>query len=163
MKNNKGKIPSLEKDNKIIFVFASIFLIAIFLATGALIVAVNKFAGEEKTPKPVTLELKPQPESNPAPTLDKSQWVFEVLNGSGIAGAAGKAAKKLETLGYTVVEIGNADKQNYPTTQLFVAKKQFDNADLLMEHLKTEFPSVTLSGKLATDSTASARIIVGRE
>lgn len=109
------------------------------------------------------LEVKTPKVKEQKTTFDKSEWVFEVLNGSGVAGRAGKAAQKLESLGYIVIEIDNADKQTYTLTEVSVIKDKLDQAEILLEDLQTKFPSATLSGEFATDSTASARIIIGSE
>lgn len=154
----------LGKKQKILFLGGILFVALILLTTVTIVVALNNILGQEKTIKTVELEVrKPQVEKESKPTLDKSKWTFEVLNGLGVAGAALSAAKKLEGLGYTVIKIGNADKQTFTLTELSVVKDKFDQAEFLLEDLKTEFPTATLSGELTSDSTASARIIVGKE
>lgn len=153
----------LGKKQKITFLAGILFVALILLSTATIILTFNNMLGQEKIIKTVELEVrKPQAEKDSKPTLDKSEWTFEVLNGSGVAGAALNAAKKLESLGYKVIIIGNADEQTFTLTELSVAKDKFDQADLLLEDLQAEFPSATLSGEL-TDSTASARIILGKE
>ena len=39
-----------------------------------------------------------------------------VLNGSGVAGEASRVARELTSAGFNVVEVGNADRNDYPTT-----------------------------------------------
>lgn len=158
--------PSLdvEKKHKAVFLFGVVFLVLIILTTGTILVFTNTLLPKGKTIKTVELEVKDiKTDKDKKPALDRSEWTFEVLNGSGVAGSAGNAAKKLEGLGYIVIEIDNADKQTYTANQVYVAKENFGQANLLLEDLKTEFPLATLSGELTTDSTASARIIIGGE
>lgn len=105
----------------------------------------------------------------PPPTLAKknlvrSNWYLEVLNGSGVTGAAAKSAKSLSDEGYHVIKIASADRSDYATTQLFVVKSKMNDADLLLKDLQSLFTISSISGELkVTDSsTASARIILGK-
>ena len=74
-------------------------------------------------PAPVTT---PAPVPTPAPTsqpvLNRSNWSLEILNGSGVTGAAKKIADKIQALGYPVVKTGNADKDSYVLSQILVKK-----------------------------------------
>ncbi len=96
------------------------------------------------------------------PTINRAEWSFEVLNGSGIAGAAKDAANKLINLGYNVIKVDNADKNNYRSNQLLVSKDHSGKAQLLFDDLKDQFKLATIAGELK-DSTASAQIIIGRD
>lgn len=105
-------------------------------------------------------EMKAEPTKEP---VDRSAISFEVLNGSGLTGAAARASAKLEDLGYTVVKTGNADKQTYQTSILFVSEDVTDGEkEQLLSDLTESFRIASISGKL-TDSTASARLILGKE
>jgi calcineurin-like phosphoesterase len=42
----------------------------------------------------------------------------EVLNGTAIAGLAGRTAELLRSFGYDVISIGNADRNTYETTEI---------------------------------------------
>lgn len=42
----------------------------------------------------------------------------EVLNGSGIEGEASRVARELTAAGFTVVRVGNADRTDYPTSEI---------------------------------------------
>jgi calcineurin-like phosphoesterase len=42
----------------------------------------------------------------------------EVLNGTAINGLAGRTAEMLRSFGYDVISIGNADRNNYETTEI---------------------------------------------
>lgn len=108
----------------------------------------------------------PTPSATPAPTqapkvLDRSQWSLEVLNGSGIAGEAKRLADKLIELGYPVVKTGNADKSTYETTQFLVKEEMQADVDLMVADIKDIIKIASMSGQLE-DSTASARIIIGK-
>ncbi len=119
------------------------------------------FIKDLKKSAPVeTAAITPTP--TPAPTINKSEWTFEVLNGSGVAGAASKVADALTSAGYTVVETGNADLSDYEQTQIYVKNDLKDKVDLLIADLKDIVKIATVAGEL-TDSTASARIILGKD
>lgn len=105
----------------------------------------------------------PVPSPTPArPILDRSQWSFEVLNGSGVTGAAKKVADKMQALGYPVVKTGNADNSNYQQTQILAKAEFLEKVDLVVADLKDTIKIASLAGELK-DSTASARIIIGKD
>lgn len=121
-------------------------------------------------PTPV---ITPAPIPTPAPTsqpvLNRSDWSLEILNGSGVTGAAKKLADKIQPLGYPVVKTGNADKDNYSRTQILVKKSLQDKVELIIADLKDIIKIASVAGDLPAggqglkDSTASARIIIGKD
>ncbi len=109
----------------------------------------------------------PVPTQTPAPTeapklLQRSEWSLEILNGSGSTGLVKKMAIKVKELGYPVVKTGNADKNNYAITQMLVRKGLEDKMDLVIADLKDTIKIASFAGELK-DSTASARIILGKD
>jgi hypothetical protein len=44
----------------------------------------------------------------------------QVLNGNGVSGAAGEMSELLETAGFEIAGVGNADSRNYTTTTVVV-------------------------------------------
>ena len=120
------------------------------------------FKHPQPTPTPAptpTATSVPTPTPNP---LIRSEWSFEVLNGSGVTGLAKKVADKINGLGYSVVKTGNADKDNYAKTQIFVKVDLKKRLDLVIADLKDAVKIASYSGELK-DSTASARIILGKD
>jgi LCP family protein required for cell wall assembly len=67
-----------------------------------------------KEPKPTATATPAGPPLVTAPSSIR----VEVLNGSGVTGAAAELAKKLEAAGFVVVRVGDADRSDYPTTQV---------------------------------------------
>ena len=64
-------------------------------------------------------EVSEQESTEPTPTpeeVDLSIFTVSVLNGSGVAGEAGRVANTLEEVGFASPNAGNADKQNYTDT-----------------------------------------------
>jgi len=168
-KKNDSKVSSwdleeesspLDKKNKNFFKLGIIVLIIILAITGIVFFfffnSSSKTAPveEKKTVEPTKALEKAQ--------IDKSEWTLEVLNGSGVAGAAAKAAAKLTEQGYTVISTGNADNQDYKKSELFVAENMQSKAQLLIDDLKDAY-GLTEVKSILKDSTASAQIILGSE
>jgi len=151
---------SLDKKNKNFFKLGIIVLIIILAITGIVFFfffnSSSKTAPveEKKTVEPTKALEKAQ--------IDKSEWTLEVLNGSGVAGAAAKAAAKLTEQGYTVISTGNAGNQEYKKSELFVAENMQSKAQLLIDDLKDAY-GLTEVKSILKDSTASAQIILGSE
>lgn len=145
-----------EKTNKKLFLAGIMIFTAIIVGTGIF----ATFWLNNKTNKVSDENLiTPTPEIEPTlPVLDKASLTFEVLNGSGVAGAAKKYADNMQSLGYNVVKTGNADKSDYKATLLYVAGNMLDKFGSVLTDLKISSVAGTL-----TDSTASARIIIGKE
>lgn len=108
----------------------------------------------------------PAPTSAPSPTPNPRATVsLEVLNGSGVSGAAGATGDDLAKLGYHIVTVGNAANQKYTESEVYTGENLGPDAEfLLIDDLKELYGSATVSGVLASESsTASARIIVGKD
>jgi LCP family protein required for cell wall assembly len=71
-----------------------------------------------KEPKPSSsATATPSPSGPPLVTPPENVRV-EVLNGSGVAGEASRVARELTAAGFEVVSVGNADRNDYPTTEV---------------------------------------------
>lgn len=154
--------PKIERQNKKLFFLGFGVFIATVICTlifGLLFMQLN---GSEKQKAPVeSIQQEPTPSPTPT-TIDRESWTFEVLNGSGVAGAAAKASEKLEKLGYKVTNTGNAEEE-VTITEIYISKdKSEEESKLLIDDLKSDFGELTVTGEL-TDSTASVRIILGKE
>lgn len=158
--------PARKKGSKKVFFIA--IVVIILLVAGFLLR--NKIIGVvTEGPKPT-----PTPNATPAPTptpnpLIRSDWSFEVLNGTTTSGQAKKLADKLTALGYPVVKTGNADKQSLPdgkqsyeTTQILVKKDLMGKIDLVVADLRDTVKIASVAGELK-EGTASARIIIGKD
>ena len=154
-----------EKKNTKNTLFLIIVLVLVLLIAGGIIFRhkVNGFLkGVEQKVQPTST---PSPTPHPTPTpnpLIRSDWSFEILNGSGVTGEAKKLADKLKDLGYPVVKSGNADKDNYLQTAVFVKKELEDKIDMVIFDIKDVIKIASIAGELK-DSTASARIIIGKD
>lgn len=152
----------LENKNK------TIFLVGGIIAGFVIVFSIIFFFFWHKTANQEVVKLQsPEPtptvvQSTPTPPFQPSKWPLEVLNGSGTAGKAKLVADTLQARGYPVVKIGNADKSNYKTMQLFISKSASESSDLFINDIKSVYASASYSGELK-NSTASARVIVGKE
>lgn len=152
-----------EKSGKKMFIFGGIALAVIVLLTiGFFAFSAREAQKEEKQGQVPTETPAPKPTEAPKKTLERSEWSIEVLNGSGVPGTAKKIADQLIALGYQVVKTGNADSSDYASTEIIVKNELLDKVDLLITDLKDVIKIASQSGDLK-DSTASARIILGKE
>lgn len=127
----------------------------------------SNFGGSSKT----VIKIESQPIPTPAPVtsaptpkpaLVRSEWSLEVLNGSGVTGAAKKLADQLKELGYEVLKTANADKDSYTQNQIYIKAELKDKVDLVIADLKDIIKIASVGGELK-DSTVSARIIIGKD
>jgi len=147
----------LDKKNSALFFFGILFTIAMIISSAGLFVIYLRTPKVVNMPSPAikhaVVSAKPTPLAMPA------DITVEVLNGSGITGAAGKAASELAGRGYQVIAVKNSKKIG--TTQVFVSLRLSQpQSSLLLADMSTLFGVSSSSGDL-TDSTASARIILG--
>jgi len=92
--------------------------------------------------------------------IDKATLKIRVENGAGVAGVAGKMKDFLTSLGYTVTEVGNAEKFDYAETQLIVKKTKNDFSETIKKDLEKQY-TVKVSDALAETSAYDVLVIVG--
>lgn len=83
----------------------------------------------------------------------------EVLNGSGLAGAAQKAAEALRQSGFVVTSIGNADSFNYASSQVISHKPQLSGLDDISQILNISI----LREEPSPASQADVTVIIGKD
>ncbi|HET7099052.1 MAG TPA: LytR C-terminal domain-containing protein [Patescibacteria group bacterium] len=146
--------------NKLLYIFGIVGFIGIgILVSSLLIFYLTVFKGKSEN-KAVTVNIDSNKiEGTPVPlkTFDRGSVSFEVLNGSGVAGAAKTAGSKVEGLGYKVTKTGNGE----PTigNKLYLRKDIQQFSKEIISDL-TDFGVTTVSGEL-TEGNASARLIIG--
>ena len=147
-----------ERTDRTFFVLGSIVTAVVALAVVGIVVL---FVTTRTTPAPTSSPaVTPTLATTPSPVpLVRGTISFEVLNGSGIAGAAGKAADQLTDLGYAVVAIGNTKLSS--GIELRVSSIASAHAAAITEDIQHLFTQATFSGTL-TDSTAAAQLIIGK-
>ena len=82
----------------------------------------------------------PAPAKRPAPNeaLPRSETSVVVLNGNGIAGAAGTAAARVKSFGYVVGSVGNAPRSDYRRTLVLYRPGREAEARRLAADLKVK-------------------------
>lgn len=161
-KRLRKKVP-LEVINKRLYVVGLALLIIVLLSTGSIFYfrTTLKLAKEEETPIVETQSEAEIPISTPEPlaVLKRSEITLDVLNGSGTAGKAGSVADEFSALGYQIFEIGNTEATE--GNQLYINPKIEGDFKNLLSDVEDVLKIASSSGDLL-DSTASARVILGR-
>jgi len=138
-----------------------LFILAVVVIGGG-IYFLTGVGSPKKEQQPSTVPTS-TPQASPTPeVLNRSEWSFEVLNGSGVTGEAKRIADALRQLGYQVIKVGNADRSDYTSNQFFVREDLQDEVDQIVVDIKDIIKIASISGELK-DATASARIIIGKE
>lgn len=96
----------------------------------------------ETTPEPTEVQ---EPTNTPEP-VDRSEVSIQILNGTGVAGEAGRLQEELEGLDYEDIEVGNADEQDYESAEVtFDADLSPTIVTELTEELQDFFIDLTAS------------------
>lgn len=158
--NYEHEFASKKSSNKITLLLVGLLILTIVAGVYSLRVRIKNLVAGPLQPTPIpTPVATPEPTSNP---LMRSDWSFEVLNGSGESGLAKTVAAKIQDLGYQVVKIGNADKSNYDATQILAKQDVLEKLDIVIADLKDTIKIASIAGELK-EGTASARIIIGKD
>jgi len=143
--------------NKGIFIVIAVIVILLgggiwFLLSG----------GDEE---PISEDISPTPVEEEAPTptqveLNKSEVRIEVLNGTSISGEASKLETVLSELGYSDIEVGNADSSDNEATEVNFSSSVTDN---IKEEIVSELESIyaDVSVKDSFLDELDVRIIIG--
>lgn len=86
---------------------------------------------------------------------------IEVLNASGVAGAAARAAAALEAKGYSITGTGNTKKQT--ATQLMISQSVQPSIQTFLKADIASLFDISSGSAALTGSTASARLIIGSQ
>jgi len=122
--------------------------------------SVNKNA-PSSTPTPIESSL-PTPSSSPSAAVDLSKYQIKVLNGSGIAGEAGRVQDILTSAEFKVSGTGNAETYDFTDTILQVRDKV--EPAFITELTKTLSKTYSVSDKteaLPSGETADVIVLVG--
>jgi uncharacterized protein YfaQ (DUF2300 family) len=89
------------------------------------------------TPSPAEslISVTPTATAAPTPKVDVAKVKMQILNGSGIKGEAGVAAKLLESSGFEGIKIGNAAKFNYEKTEVWIVNEKMTGLYALVEEV----------------------------
>lgn len=96
------------------------------------------------------------PEINAAITL-------EVLNGTGVSGLAGRFATELERQGYTVVNVGDAERSDFALTEIIDRTPDSDKLRRLSQAVLRYLPQAELGRARAIEDKPEFTIILGQD
>lgn len=127
---------------------------------------VSKLNKENSTPTPISSDsatTEPSSTASSAGTLKKDTLKIQILNGSGVSGAAGKAKTYLEGLGYKSIDTGNASASDFTETEISIkeAKKEFTS--LLTTDLSKNYQVAKAIKTLVTTSRYDVVITLGQK
>ncbi len=101
--------------------------------------------------------------ASPSSTLKRDELKAQVLNGSGVSGAAGKAKTLLEDLGYKNVDTGNASVSDLAQTEVAIKDTKKEFLDLVIKDLAKSYTAVKVDKALVTTSKYDVVITIGRK
>ncbi len=115
-------------------------------------------------PKPTpTPTLAPTATPAPMSAVSRKDIKVAVVNGGGVVGAGSKMKAFLESKGYTVSGVSNADAYTYDQTEIHVKTGKDAVASLLSDDLKSDYTLSSSSTATIADSAAyDAQVIVGK-
>lgn len=149
-----------------------IYIIPLGLLIGFLLFAASQvwktvttdFSTATVSPSPrqqANFQISEAPSATPTVSSAKKDISIQVLNGSGVTGAAGKIADVLRAKGYTEIATGNADKYTYTGV---IIRSGAENKTLA-EQVKTDLEEDAAEIKVETadiTSDAAVEVIVGK-
>lgn len=83
--------------------------------------------------------IQPNGQEEKNPPIEKNKIKIRVENGNGVAGSAAKMKFYLENSGYVVSEIGNANKNDYQKTLIFLPEELKHYEKTIVEDLKGKY------------------------
>ncbi|OGM10705.1 hypothetical protein A2Z22_05360 [Candidatus Woesebacteria bacterium RBG_16_34_12] len=112
--------------------------------------------------------VTPSPEVSATPTqaqeVDTSEYSINILNGSGIAGEAGRVENLLSDIDFKVIDTANADSYDYVETEVQIKENLPDTLyNLIKESLENNYIVTRLDENLTEDSEYDVVIIVGSQ
>ncbi|MDP2638505.1 MAG: LytR C-terminal domain-containing protein [Candidatus Levybacteria bacterium] len=165
-KMNKEEYFSSGVSSKKNFMWPILFVFVISLAMLGGIFLYRQSSNKAEDVNVVSLSLTPTPTVAVEPTVvevDLSNYKIEVLNGSEVAGEAGRQQANLEEEGFVVSSVGNANNSDYKKT-IIQAKSDVEPA--FLEKLKSFLEASFILGELeelSDDADSDVIVILGSE
>ncbi len=134
------------------------------LAVGAVTMYIIKAQRSALSPQTETTVVNQSPEPTTAPVTEvkREDLKVQVLNGSGVSGAAAKAKTFLEGLGYVDVAAGNADG-DFAQTEIELREAKSSASEMIKKDLETNYTLADTIGTLDSSSDYDVVITVGAE
>lgn len=125
---------------------------------------VQKEAKVEITPTPTNVEvISPTPISTESANIQIEDYAIRILNGSGKAGVASRLSDSLKEKGYDVSETGNADRNDYETTEIRYKKSVPEEVKMALDKEVKTLYSFIVGTNLEENDTSDIEIIIGKE
>lgn len=159
---------NVRKSHFITIFFAILFAVVVLLVGLYFLGAYRKNQLQQGAPSN-TSSNSTKPTATPAPSvmptatpvaLERKKLEITILNGSGVAGAAGDISTKLKKLGYTIKSTGNASKFDYTGVTIFITEENKAYLDMLKKDLADE--DTTIEATVDDKIKADAEVIVGK-
>jgi hypothetical protein len=156
---------------KISFDFKKTLPLLLVIAGGLLIIAGGVSVYRRAMKGRETAQVEPTPtlapveevQATPTPSINRADLKIQILNGSGVKGAAGEAASFLEEKGYEDIKTGNADAYDYEETVVQIKEDKKDFLDILRADLAENYTLAEETETLEADSSFDAMVILGAE
>jgi hypothetical protein len=126
----------------------------------------SKLNADNPTPSPIPTQtpiVEPTPTATPVSTFKKDELKIQVLNGSGVSGAAGKAKTLLETAGYKNVDTGNASMSDLSQTEIAIKSDKKDYLDTVIKDIAKSYSAIEATKPLAASSKFDIVITIGKK
>jgi fructose-specific phosphotransferase system component IIB len=171
-----------KRISKRLLVFGGLFIIVLILLGSAVyFITQDKSPQEDEVTKSITLpadqEATPTPEvkeentdeiSNepsealsPTASENKSDISISVQNGSGVTGAAGKAADILKADGYTIASTTNADSSDYTDVTIQIKNSLKTKLSSIEKALSKDYTIGSTSADLPESTSYDVLVIIG--
>lgn len=158
IEESTGYETGITPKNRFLYILGWFGFLCIVLVSGGIIYFyLTDFKGVSEN-KSVNVVKSPVVQQAATPAFNRANITFEVLNGSGVAGAAKKAGDSVTSLGYQVVQLGNASI--ITGNKLYLNQGSEPYSSQILSDL-SGFNISTVSGEL-TDGTASAKFVIGK-
>lgn len=93
--------------------------------------------------------------------VNRDELKLQVLNASGVKGAAGTAAQMLTDRGYKDVAVGNADQSDLEVTEIQIKESKQEWLDTLAEDLMSGYEVASEAAVIEEDSDFDAVVLLG--
>lgn len=158
-KENEGSGTSKKRFwiNLVIIFIGTVIIVTFFLFLRQQKIDEMNKQEQVNIPKP-TKAVTPTPKE-----IDVSTYSIDILNGSGVAGAAAKAKTLLTDKSYNVTSTGNADTSNYAKTIIKVKKSVPSAYTEALKNLLLPTYALDTVATLADTETTDVVIIIGSQ
>lgn len=162
IKQASSKEPSIIR-NFIFLIFISCLILSALVFFFSKKVDLNnaKVSVKESSPASAVLSEKVV-EATKEAVLNKSELRIKVENGTGLRDVASKGKEVLTQKGYSVVEIGNAQRFDYNSTEIQIKDSKKAFSDGLVKDLASSYKAV-LGKALDENKNYDALVIIGKQ